>query len=215
MATELELTAPVNLCDANGRLNPAAVGWSRRPLHACNLQGAWPRKKRWNYWCVTTDQHLFSVTLSDLDYAGMAFAYFLEFETGRFHELTVMTPFGSGMNLPDTVEGSMRFQHKSLTCALTEQPGGVRIQVESPNFGGAPLAAELLVTRPDDAESMNVVIPWSRRRFEFTSKQPCLPAAGRFPWAAALRASTLGGAFGRTTPCGTGAPSRPARRAAR
>ncbi|HEY3367062.1 MAG TPA: DUF2804 family protein [Symbiobacteriaceae bacterium] len=72
MAAERELTTPVLLCDDRGRLNPAAAGWSRRPLHTCNLKGRWPRKKRWNYWCITTDRHLFSATLSDIDYMGLA-----------------------------------------------------------------------------------------------------------------------------------------------
>ncbi|MBE2198896.1 MAG: hypothetical protein IAE79_09825 [Anaerolinea sp.] len=46
MTPERELTALVDLCLPNGRLNPAAVGWSRAPLHRCNLHGRWPGKKR-------------------------------------------------------------------------------------------------------------------------------------------------------------------------
>ena len=71
MKQEVELTSPIDLCLPNGRLNPAAVGWSRTPLHRCNLNGRWPRKKRWNYWAITTDTHLFSVTVTNLDYAGL------------------------------------------------------------------------------------------------------------------------------------------------
>jgi len=56
---EPELTAPVDLCDSAGRLNRAAVGWSRQPLHNCNVSGHWPRKKRWNYWCITSPDCLF------------------------------------------------------------------------------------------------------------------------------------------------------------
>lgn len=51
MAThERELTEPVDLAAADGRsLNPAARGWSRRPLHRANLRGGWGRTKRWDY----------------------------------------------------------------------------------------------------------------------------------------------------------------------
>jgi len=42
---EPELTAPVDLCDG-ARLNPAARGWSRRPLHRANLSARWGRNKR-------------------------------------------------------------------------------------------------------------------------------------------------------------------------
>lgn len=58
MAThEHEITEPVDLCLPDGSLNPAAVGWSRKPLHRANLRG-WGRTKRWEYWCVTTPTHL-------------------------------------------------------------------------------------------------------------------------------------------------------------
>lgn len=43
---ERELTDPVTLCLPNGRLNLAAVGWSRNPLHRCNLTGRRLAKKR-------------------------------------------------------------------------------------------------------------------------------------------------------------------------
>ncbi|MBI2724214.1 MAG: hypothetical protein HYX50_04035 [Chloroflexi bacterium] len=45
-AVERELTEAVTLCDDGGRLRPDAVGWSRRPLHTCNVSGHTPRKKR-------------------------------------------------------------------------------------------------------------------------------------------------------------------------
>ena len=34
-----ELTEQVDLCLPNGRINPAAIGYSRRPLHRTNLRG--------------------------------------------------------------------------------------------------------------------------------------------------------------------------------
>ncbi|GHG48054.1 hypothetical protein GCM10011331_09540 [Flavimobilis marinus] len=40
--TERELTEPVDLCRPDGTLNPAAVGWSRRPLHRTALRRALP-----------------------------------------------------------------------------------------------------------------------------------------------------------------------------
>ena len=176
--SEIELQQPVRLCDERGRLNPAAVGWSRQPLHTCNVAGNWPRKKKWNYWCVTTPDFLFSVTLSNIDYMGLAFAYFLDFGSKRFIEQTVMAPFGSGFNMPETVGGDIHFKHSQMAAAFINQPEQVLIQVESPAFGGARLAANLQISRPPHHETLNVVIPWSEQRFQFTSKQNCLPASG-------------------------------------
>jgi hypothetical protein len=175
---EVELTEAVQLCDARGRLHPPSVGWSRHPLHTSNLRGHWPRKKRWNYWCMTSDKYLFSVTLASVDYLGLAFAYFLEYETKRFIEKTVLVPLGRGCLLPDTVRGDILFESRTMSLSFAEEAESTRIHVESPDFGGAALAADLVVVRPEDHETLNVVIPWSEERFHFTSKQNCLPASG-------------------------------------
>jgi hypothetical protein len=175
---EVELADAVQLCDPRGRLLPASVGWSRHPLHTCNLRGHWPRKKRWNYWCVSSDKCLFSITLANIDYVGLAFAYFLEYETKRFIEQTVMVPLGRGCFLPDTVGGDVSFEHRAMNLSFAEDQGCTRLRVDSPAFGGTTLSAELRVEHPKDHETLNVVIPWSEDRFNFTSKQNCLPAAG-------------------------------------
>lgn len=178
MTHEPELTQPVRLCDARGRLNPAAVGWSRHPLHVCNLQGRWLRKKRWNYWAVTTDTHLFSVTVSNLDYAAVIFVYWLDFETKAFHEQTALVPLGSGVRMPETVTGTIAFHSRRLNVRMDDDGRTIELRVTSPNFGGRPLAAEFDVLRPEGHESINVVIPWAEDTFQFTSKQPALPATG-------------------------------------
>jgi hypothetical protein len=176
--TEAELTGPFDLCDADGRLSRAAVGWSRHPLHTSNIRGHWSRKKSWNYWCVTTDKHLFSVTLADIDYLGVAFAYFLDYESGRFIEKTVTVPLARGCRLPDTVRGDVSLPGSAMELSFEEDGEATRLRVRCPDFGGAPLAADFRVERPQEHETLNVVIPWSRDRFHFTSKQNCLPASG-------------------------------------
>lgn len=167
-----------NLCDERGRLNRSAVGWSRRPLHACNLEGRWLRKKRWNYWAVTTETHLFSATVSHLDYAAVVFVYFLDFETEWFHEQTVLAPLGAGVQMPETVTGDIDFRSSGLAVRMNDDGRQIQLAVDSRNFGGRPLRAEFAVRRPDGHESINVVIPWSDDTFQFTSKQPALPATG-------------------------------------
>ena len=53
MTHERELTDEVDLCTPDGSaLNPAALGWSRRPLHRANLAGRFGLNKRWDYWAV-------------------------------------------------------------------------------------------------------------------------------------------------------------------
>ncbi|MGE5561375.1 MAG: DUF2804 domain-containing protein [Chloroflexota bacterium] len=176
---ERELTAPVLLCDARGRLNAKAVGWSRRPLHTCNLACHWPRKKRWNYWCITSERSLFSATVTNLDYAAMAFVYWLEFASGRFVEQTVLKPLGRNCVMGDTIDSPVRFESKQLDVAFDTRGERTEIAVTSSDFGGRPMSAQFVVTTPAAHETMNVVIPWSDRRFQYTSKHQCLPVAGR------------------------------------
>lgn len=179
---EPELTKPVNLCNARGNLNPAAIGWSRHPLHHCNLRGHWLRKKQWNYWAIVSPTHLFSVTLSDVDYLGLPFVYVLDFETKEFAEKTLIKPFGGGVEMPPEVAADVRDDGPAMPIALLQNDKGVQIKVNCPDFEGQPLNVDLQVYYPENHETLNVVIPWSENRFQFTSKQNTLPAEGIVKW---------------------------------
>ncbi|WP_017836529.1 hypothetical protein [Dietzia sp. UCD-THP] len=48
MSREREVTRPTDLARGR-RLEPAAVGWTRTPLHRTAISG-WGRTKRWEYW---------------------------------------------------------------------------------------------------------------------------------------------------------------------
>jgi hypothetical protein len=179
---EPEITLPVQLCDKSGQLNPQAVGWSRSPLHECNLSGHWPRKKRWNYWAVVSPTHLFSVTLSDVDYLGLPFVYLMDFSTKEFSEKTLLKPFGAGCNLPPTVDGDVIYSDPVMPISMRQTPKGTHLVVRCSDFDGKPLEADLMICQPKDHESLNVVIPWSKKRFQFTSKQNTLPVEGTIKW---------------------------------
>ena len=177
-----EIVSPVFLCNRSGRLNPRARGWSRFPLQTCNLSGHQLRKKRWNYWCITGKDVLFSITISDLDYAGIVFAYFLDCKTGETAEKTVMVPFAKNVYLGDTVSSLSSFQNDNVDVQFAYEGEGVSISLSWLNFAkGKDLSAELFVRTPKKHETLNVVVPWNdSSRFQFTSKQNCLPAQGFF-----------------------------------
>ncbi len=179
MLQEKELTTPVDLCLPNGRLNPQAVGWSRQPLQNCRLYGHPLRKKRWNYWCITSPTHLFSVTLSDVDYAGLPFVYYLDFATGEFIEKTIITPLGKDIVLGDKVPEDAIYTGKDCQISMRRAAGGVKMLVEIVDFGGKKLQADFQITEPKKHESLNVVVPWNERLFQFTAKINTLPAQGK------------------------------------
>ena len=79
---ERELTTAVDLCTPDGeRLNPDALGWSRRPLHRANL-GGFGRNKRWDYWAVLAGDLVLSTVYSDIDHFGLADVWWVDLRTG-------------------------------------------------------------------------------------------------------------------------------------
>lgn len=178
---EPELTSPTNLCLPNGKLNPAAVGWSRTPLHTCNLiwDDSGLRPKRWNYWCITGTQFLMHIALSDRGMVAVGSTSFLDFKTNQIRIKTGETPMGRGVDMPSQVRQDLTYQHADIRIEMLEQPNDLTIlRVACDDFDGEPMRADISVQRPVDQQTLNVVIPWSDTRFQFTSKQECLPASG-------------------------------------
>jgi hypothetical protein len=176
---ERELLQAVDLCLPDGRLDPDAIGWSRRPLHRCNLNGPWGRQKRWDYWAVSSADCALSITYADLDYLGLATVAVFDFASGRTVERGAVRPLARGFSQPDRPGGAdLRFRGWGLSLDVTEQPGGTRLQVSFGDPARRGVAADVLVRRPPGHETLNVVIPWSERRFQYTSKQNTLPAEG-------------------------------------
>ncbi len=174
---EPELTAPVLLCGADGHLNRRAVGWSRHPLHTCNLPPTLARKKKWNYWAVTSNDLLFSATIADIDRLQLGGAYVFDRQTHRHVEKIVIQPANT-IAMPETPSGDIVIEHSAMRVALTDEGSGTRIRVEASDFGGMRLEADIVIERPKGQETLNVVIPWSDVQFQFTSKQNTLPASG-------------------------------------
>lgn len=177
---ERELTRPVQECLPDGRLNPDAVGWSRHPLHDCNLLGRWGRKKRWEYWCVTTDTHMFSLTFADIDYLGLvAVGFMRDFAEGGLVEKVGVVPFGVGMSMPPTVGvGALSARTAGLSVVVNRSSTATLLHAEGRTVGSHTIEADLRIETPPGHETLNVLVPWSEDEFQFTSKQNCLPVEG-------------------------------------
>ena len=177
MHPERELVAPVLLCGPDGRFNSQATGWSRHPLHRCNLPDSLERKKKWNYWAMTSNDLLFSATIADMERLQMGGAYIFDRRTHLHTDQAVSVPPGT-IEIPETLAGDMVIEHPAMRVALTDEGNATRIRVDSDSFGGLRLEANILVERPAGHETLNVVIPWTDTQTQFTSKQNTLPASG-------------------------------------
>ena len=175
---EQEILLPTLLCDKKGNLNPAAIGFARKPLITSNLTGHMMRKKKWNYWCVYGNEILFSATISHLDYAAVCFVYFLEYETQRYCEKTITIPLGGKLKMPTQVLETVTFNNSEMAIDITYIHNETHLVVSIPNFDGDVLRADLVIQHPIADESLNVVIPWNRKTFQFTGKHHTLPTSG-------------------------------------
>jgi hypothetical protein len=168
---EREITEPVDLCRGR-RLNPAAIGYTRRPLHRTAVPG-WGRTKRWEYWGLMTPTHMVGVTVSSLDYAGVEALYVLDRATHRETVHAGVVPLARRVELPEqTGRGRARARAGALAIEIDEEPGATRIRASAPGIELDAVAART------GRDSLGVVVPWSATRFQYTVKDVGRPLAG-------------------------------------
>lgn len=191
MIPERELTAPVSLTTSEGELNPAALGYTRTPLHDTSGIGGrhrWGRNKRWEYWNVITPQHILAVTVSHVDYLALHAVWLLDRSSGEVISRDAIIPLGLGATLPGSLgAGPASGRGPGLQLQIEELPGGAGTRL----VGAIPrLAFDLVAERPAGHQAMGVVVPWRRStrrgtrhatkipRFQYTVKDVARPAHG-------------------------------------
>ncbi|MFI0796277.1 DUF2804 domain-containing protein [Micromonospora rubida] len=173
MTHENEITEPTDLCLPGGRLQPAAVGWSRHPVHRANLRG-WGRNKRWEYWGVVTPTHIIGLVASSLDYAGVHGLYVLDRATKVEIDRGAVVPFARGTVFPPVSgAGAVRARGGGLSIDIDQTASETTIRATAPG-----LEVDLVVPLPAGHESLGVVVPWSTRRFQYTVKDVGRPVRG-------------------------------------
>lgn len=177
-----EITRPVDLCLPSGVLNPAAIGWTRRPLHRANLHPAplgsraatWSRTKRREHWVVVTEDHIITLTVNSLNYAAQHQVWILDRRDETEVEESTIVPLARQVDLPETSGGGpVRALTRDLAIAVDSEEGMSRLRVKTPR-----IKADLMVDT--SSECLGVVIPWSNRQFQYTCKASAMPVTGRF-----------------------------------
>jgi hypothetical protein len=176
---EREIATPVDLCTASGALAPDARGWSRVPLHTCNLSGHPGRNKRWDYWGILAGDLAISSTFSNVDYLGIVDVWWCDLATGRTGGRAANVPLGRGIRLPD-LPGSepLHYESRRLVVDMIDDDGGTQLRAYWTERDGTPGRLDAYVELPPGHESLNVVIPWSDTTFQYTSKHQARPARG-------------------------------------
>ncbi len=175
---EKEIVDATLLCDQKGNLNPAAIGYAKKPIILGNLKGHFMRKKKWNNWYIFGDDILFATSIIHLDYAVICSVRFLEYETQRFCEKIVTIPLGKKLKMPERVLETVHLNNEELKLQLLFSNGETHMTVTIPNFEGDLLHADLVIKHQVEDESLNVVVPWNRQTFHLTAKHLSLPVNG-------------------------------------
>jgi hypothetical protein len=171
--SERELTGAVDICMPNGRLNPAAVGWSRKPLHRANLRG-WGRNKRFEYWCVTTPDFIVTANVSHHDYRANVASTFIDLHTHQVRGGRRNRWLPTNNPMADlAVRQPMESRAQDIHVRLTPNAQGTALYAAAPQ-----LTVNLQVFEPEGRESMGVLVPWSDRLFQYTCKNNCLAVEG-------------------------------------
>jgi hypothetical protein len=186
VSDQKQFTIPGRLLTPDGELSTA--GWARQPILDCNLEDAHfynlglfqpMRIKRWDYYGITTPDHFFSFTLSDVGYLCMIFAYGIDFTTGKYHEETLTLPLGGHVQLPrNSTEGETSYSNGKVSMRFNVEPGARTLDVRWPGFGGQAFNASVRLKHPKEHESLTIVIPIEGKRFYYNRKINCMPAEG-------------------------------------
>ncbi|MCB1030446.1 MAG: DUF2804 domain-containing protein [Acidimicrobiales bacterium] len=177
---EHEITEAVPLCEPDGlELADSALGWSRQPLHRINLKGRWARTKRWDYWSILAGDLAIAVTYSNIGYLGVVDVWWVDLATGQTGGRSTGSPGSIGIRLPEQFGSRpLRWSSKGLRLEMATSATETTIRAEWTQWGGKWSRLEATIKSPPGHESLNVVIPWSKRAYQFTSKHQALPAHG-------------------------------------
>ena len=177
---ENELTEPVDLCTPDGsQLNRAALGWSSQPLHRANLHGCFGINKRWDYWAILAGDLVLSSVYADVDHLGLADVWWADMADGSTGGRVVVAVGNDGFDLPDVPGTAPLHNHRDgLDLDIVDHDGGTQLTASWTEDDGRDGHLDVFVELPPGHESLNVVIPWSDERFNFTSKHQARAARG-------------------------------------
>ena len=173
MSVEREITAPVDICLPDGRLNRDAIGWSRSHLHRANLRG-WGRNKRFEYWCIIGPELIVSANISHHDYRANVSATAVNRQSGALagRGRNVWLPRQTMLRAPE-YGARMAAETRGVKLVLEPNPRGTRLIAETDNMW-----FDLQALTAPDQEIMGVLVPWSDRLFQYTRKDNCIPVEG-------------------------------------
>src|SRR5690606_23065500 len=144
---ENELTSEIDLCTPDGRrLNRAALGWSRRPLHRANLDGCFGINKRWDYWAIIAGDLVVSSVYADIDHFGLADIWWADLAAGDTGGNGIITTDRGALVLPDRPgTAPLRVDRDGFALEVIDEPGSTRLHGSWTEHDGTPGALDVTI----------------------------------------------------------------------
>jgi hypothetical protein len=201
--TQIEISAPVSVLDANGR--PVNFGWARKPLFTYDPdlnRGPVRRINESDRYIIFSSSHLILLEVLDGGYLGHVIISVVSLLDKSRSTQSFTTPLSLGsFNLPRTSEtGSVRLQQKKAIIEFAAMEGGTRlIKVDIPRFGRRRhLRGVVVLSPPAGAESLVCHTPWRGEKYAYrlSRRSPWYVAEGVMQFGAAELVFTKGNAWG-------------------
>ncbi|HEX2850229.1 MAG TPA: DUF2804 domain-containing protein, partial [Acidimicrobiales bacterium] len=111
---------------------------------------------------------------------GLADVWWVDLAAGATGGRGLMLPGARGIALPDVpATAPLRIARRDFELDITDDAAGTtRWKASWRERDGRSGRLDIAVALPPAHESLNVVIPWSDRRFQYTSKHQARPASG-------------------------------------
>ncbi|MCA1900658.1 MAG: DUF2804 domain-containing protein [Candidatus Hydrogenedens sp.] len=168
----------IPLCLPNGCLNKEAIRWDSYPFVDAKLYKDWGRKKQWMYWAVVSPDGVFATVIADADYMKIGSVYLAMFNKNNPIEKASIQFTKQQIHIPPNPYEEAYFKHKNMWLEYRIEQGSTNLYART-HIHGQEFIANIEIFRDMDFPTLNVVIPWTERRFQFTSKQLPFPARGK------------------------------------
>ena len=200
---QTEITSPLPVMDDLGR--PQNFGWSKLLLQKYNhdLLRA-PRRSigECDRYVLLSPSHMVVFEVLDNGYLGYLHMSVVSLKDKKRSTQSFFTPFSLGcFNLPkDSDSGTFRFRQKKTLLDFVAMEKGTRIiKADIPKFGRhRSLRGEVVLTPPEDAESLITNMPWRGKgdAFLFSRRSPWYSAEGVIQFGHTEIVFTRGNAWG-------------------
>lgn len=182
-----EIHEPLPLLRSDGQLTEP--GWARHAYwqyqRSAIPASSW-RIKEWDYYAVVSPAGFaFSLTASNLGYAGLYALCVVDLNLGRFWQIDALQalPLARHAFPQDANSGSIHFRNGKLDLHIQRIDGEHRLRFTSQRMAGPHgkgIDGELYFRQPPQ-ESLNIATAWpNSKAFYYNTKLNCMTVSGEF-----------------------------------